>query len=90
MTKGAGKARAVKDRLTLLARQGLENLVGQGEEPSLKRLKGKVLDSVLIVHCQRRVRLEDISEEGAWLKDQEFEEAGQTVTRKKGERVPPP
>ncbi len=37
------------------------------------------------VHC----RLEQISPEGTWVADETFNFAGQTVTRKKGEKVPP-
>ena len=88
MTAGTGKARAVKDRLTLLARQGLENLFGQEGKPSLKALKGKVLDSILIVHSKNRVRLEDISEAGTWTRDCTFIQHGKREERKKGGKVP--
>ena len=89
MSSGSGKARAVKDRLTLLARQGLEGLFGQGPEPSLQNLKGKILDSVLIVHCQQRCRLELISESGTWTKTHSFWENGQHRVRQEGEKVKP-
>ncbi len=48
---------------------------------------GRVLPSILLshgVHC----RLEQISLDGKWLADETFEFAGQTVTRKAGEKVP--
>ena len=62
MTAGTGKARDLKDRLTLLARQSLEGLFGQPGQPRLRSLKGKVLQSILIVHCNSRVRLENIED----------------------------
>ena len=89
MTGGPGKARAVKGRLTLLARQGLEGLFGQGPEPSLQNLKGKILDSVLIVHCEQRCRLELISESGTWTKTHSFWENGEHRVRQEGEKVKP-
>ena len=88
MSAGTGKAKDLKDRLTFLARQCLEGLFGQAGEPRLANLRGKVLPSVLIVHCTHRVRLENISESGHWLEGEHFWEDGKEVTRKAGEKVP--
>ena len=38
----------------------------------MHNLKGEVLDSVLVVHCKQRVRLEDISKEGKWERTHTF------------------
>ena len=54
----------------------------------MKNLRGKVLDSVLIVHCKHRIRLELVSEEGTWLADQRFWEEGKLEERKKGHNAP--
>eukprot|EP00974_Lingulodinium_polyedra_P083098 8047545-Lingulodinium_polyedra.AAC.1 len=86
MTFGVGRARDLKDRLVVLCRQGLHGVfvLQEGGE-----LKGSVLDSVLIVHCSSRCRLECISEEGAWLREETFEQDGQLVHRKEGDKVHP-
>ena len=55
----------------------------------MQNLRGKILSSILIVHCTHRVRLEDISQTGTWTKTYSFQEDGQTVTRTKGARFPP-
>ena len=72
--------------MTLLARQGLKGLFGQAD-PKLAALQPVILDSILIVHCSQRVRMENISEAGFWLEDETFEQDGQTVVRKKGQPV---
>ena len=92
MTAGTGKARDLKDRLTLLARQSLEGLFGQPGQPRLRSLKGKVLQSILIVHCNSRVRLENIEDRGKtgyWIEDEHFWQNGKEEVRKAGEKVPP-
>ena len=55
----------------------------------MRVLEGKVLDSVLIVHCKTRVRLENISEAGLWTKDETFWQDGKFEEMKKDGKVPP-
>ena len=88
MPAGKGKARDLKDRLTLLARQSLHGLFGQKGEPKLANLRGEVLSTVLIVLCNQRVRLDNITPGGFWKEREQFYQDGKKVIREKAEKVP--
>ena len=51
--------------------------------------KEKIATSVLLVHCSRHCRLEDLSlaEEARWLRGVSYESAGVEKTFKKGQKV---
>ena len=91
-----GESRQDKDRLTWICRQVLYGALKkptvneQGEEVPAPRVTGKMLRSVLVVHCSTHVCLDDIDdsvEPGVWLCDQNFYEKGKLVERKKGHPV---
>ena len=85
-----GSGRSEKDRLTWVQRSSLWNYFREHKEDSLPQ--GKIDESILIVPCAWHCRLEDIStaaraSDEVWTRSHSFIYNGETVVRKKGEKV---
>ena len=86
-----GASRQDKDRLTWLCRQNLNHYFKKVKPgvPAV-RVAGRMLDSILFVHCSTVIRLEDICPfTDTYLKDQNMVINGKKVDKKKGEKVHP-
>ena len=87
----SGESRQDKDRLTWVCRQGLLNYF-QKVRPGKKappRVQGKILKSILVVHCSTHCFLDWICPHtNTWLVAQDFWEEGKHVLRKVGDPVP--
>ncbi|CAE7627376.1 unnamed protein product [Symbiodinium sp. CCMP2592] len=73
---------AARWRISLVARQAVQNFFAPDRQPV-----GVVMPTIIVTygkHC----RLENISQEGTWIKSECFQVGSQTVRRRAGQRVP--
>jgi hypothetical protein len=82
LTRADGKSEEDKFRITYEARQVL---LGFFEDSTEK--PWMVVEKGLLVCAGKRCRLNNISEDGKWLRDESFIYAGQLIERKAGESV---
>ncbi len=87
-----GASRQDKDRLTWICRQVLHNVFAKvSKHKPAPRIKGSMLPSILLAHCNTCCRVENICPDtDTWLEDEEFWLNGTHVVRKAGDPVPEP
>ena len=82
----SGASRQEKDRLTVICRQIYDNPLNSKQQ---QPLTGRAAQTICVVHCSTRVRLEWICPlTHTWLVDHEICEEGKRIKRKKGQPVP--
>ena len=86
----SGESRQDKDRLTWLCGQVAYGYFQKSKQGKVRqRVTGKMLKSILLVHCNTHCRLEWICPvTDTWLVSHSFSENGKLVERKKGDAVP--
>ena len=81
-TAAVSPGQAPRWRVSFVARQAVERYFQPESQPV-----GKVLPSIIVVYGTH-ARLENISQAGYFLEAEQFEYAGQTVRREKGQKAP--